>query len=118
MIKAISVRQPWAWLILHGKKSIENRKWNSRYRGRLLIHAPCGMTIKEYEHASLWLKERRLEIVLPELSSLVRGAILGECIVTDWVSSSDSPWFVGPYGALLEEMEAYPDEREGHPQNL
>lgn len=38
--KAISVRQPWADLIVRGIKNIENRKWTHRYRGPLLIHSP------------------------------------------------------------------------------
>jgi len=35
---AISIRQPWAWLIVHGYKSIENRSWQSQPRGRIWIH--------------------------------------------------------------------------------
>ena len=107
MLKALSVRQPWAWLIVHAGKNIENRRWKSKYRGGLLIHAPDGMTRKEYDHAALWLEEKNLAISLPEYSSLVRGAILGECTVTDWVSASSSPWFVGSYGAILSERKAY-----------
>lgn len=44
-MKALSIRQPWAWLILHGGKDIENRSWNTNFRGRFLIHAAAGMTI-------------------------------------------------------------------------
>ena len=35
----LSVRQPWAWLIVTGYKNIENRTWDTRYRGRIAIHA-------------------------------------------------------------------------------
>jgi len=38
-MKALSVRQPWAWLIVAGYKGIENRTWETRHRGPLLIHA-------------------------------------------------------------------------------
>lgn len=38
-VRAITVRQPWAWAIAHGGKSIENRSRGTSYRGRLLIHA-------------------------------------------------------------------------------
>lgn len=38
-IPALSIRQPWAWLILHAGKDVENRTWASRYRGPLLVHA-------------------------------------------------------------------------------
>ncbi|MEK6874506.1 MAG: ASCH domain-containing protein [Nanoarchaeota archaeon] len=38
-MKALSLRQPWAELILQGRKTIETRTWNTRFRGRFLIHA-------------------------------------------------------------------------------
>lgn len=37
-MKALTVRQPWAWAILHGGKNIENRTVRTSYRGPLLIH--------------------------------------------------------------------------------
>lgn len=37
-IPALTVRQPWAWCIEHGKP-VENRTWQTRYRGPLAIHA-------------------------------------------------------------------------------
>jgi len=48
-MKAISIRQPWAWLIVHAGKDIENRTWATRYRGPVLIHAAKGMTREEWE---------------------------------------------------------------------
>ncbi len=42
-MKAISIHQPWADLIVFGHKDIENRSWTTRYRGRMLIHA--GLTV-------------------------------------------------------------------------
>ena len=51
MVKVLSVRQPWAWLIVAGLKDIENRTWKTDYRGRLLIHAG-----KEFDWSALrWL---------------------------------------------------------------
>ena len=38
-LKAISIRQPWAWLIVNGYKDVENRTWKAKYTGALLIHA-------------------------------------------------------------------------------
>ena len=38
-IKCLSIRQPWAEMILHHNKSAENRTWNTGYRGPLVIHA-------------------------------------------------------------------------------
>jgi len=36
-IKAISLKQPWANMIVEGKKTIETRKWSTTYRGDILI---------------------------------------------------------------------------------
>ncbi len=38
-IKALSFRQPWAELILQGRKTMDLRTYNTRHRGRILIHA-------------------------------------------------------------------------------
>lgn len=37
--QAISLKQPWATLLVHGLKTIEVRRWRTLYRGDLLIHA-------------------------------------------------------------------------------
>lgn len=36
---ALSVRQPWAEMIISGRKPIEVRTWQRSYRGRIWIHA-------------------------------------------------------------------------------
>jgi hypothetical protein len=38
-MKALSIRQPWAWLIIAGIKDIENRRWATNHRGPILVHA-------------------------------------------------------------------------------
>ena len=38
-MRAITIRQPWAELIVRGDKDVENRSWRTRHRGPLLIHA-------------------------------------------------------------------------------
>lgn len=42
-MKILSVRQPWAHLIVHGSKNIENRSWPTRYRGPFLVHASLNI---------------------------------------------------------------------------
>ena len=39
IVRVLSVRQPWAELILSGRKDIEIRTWKTNYRGRVFIHA-------------------------------------------------------------------------------
>ncbi len=42
-MKVISIRQPWASLIVHGYKEYEFRSWNTKFRGKCLIHASSGV---------------------------------------------------------------------------
>ena len=54
-MKALSIRQPWAWLIIKGHKDIENRSWPTAFRGRVLVHAAKGMTTSEYVDADFFV---------------------------------------------------------------
>lgn len=38
-VYALSLKQPWAALLVHGHKTVEVRRWATRRRGRVLIHA-------------------------------------------------------------------------------
>jgi hypothetical protein len=38
-MKALSLKQPWAELVLQKRKTIETRTWNTKFRGAFLIHA-------------------------------------------------------------------------------
>lgn len=40
--KALTVKQPWAWAIIHGGKDVENRSKPTKHRGQLYIHAGKG----------------------------------------------------------------------------
>jgi hypothetical protein len=104
-MKAIAVRQPWAWLIIHGGKDIENRTWTTRFRGRVLIHASNGMSEDEYLLAFELISQdrhiRHLVESIPAYDDLERGGIIGEVDVIDCVSTSSSPWFMGPFGHVL-----------------
>lgn len=39
---ALSVKQPWAWLIASGRKTIETRTWQTKHRGPILIVSSKG----------------------------------------------------------------------------
>jgi hypothetical protein len=103
---ALSVRQPWAWAIIHGGKDIENRTWQAvnhglRQRGRIAIHASKGLTRDEYEGAADFMLSQM--VACPEPAALLRGGIIGTVEVVDVVSESDSPWFFGPRGLVLRD---------------
>lgn len=78
-MKALTIRQPWATLIIAGLKRYEFRSWNTKYRGELLIHA--GKTIDKEA-------EQRLEKYLPD--ELPLGKILGKVKVIDCVKCDET----------------------------
>jgi hypothetical protein len=97
-VKVIVIRQPWAWLIVQGFKDIENRTWNTRYRGTLLIQASANLPAKgKLEEIRLFARKRGVE--LPE--DFERGGIVGTVQLDDCVTSSTSKWFEGPVGWVL-----------------
>ena len=106
-MKAISIRQPWAWLILNGGKDIENRTWPTTVRGRVLIHAGKGMTRKEHDDGAefYWKLTHRL---LPHFAMIDRGGVVGSVEIIDCVTTSESPWFFGPYGFKLARPQILP----------
>lgn len=113
-MKVLSIRQPWAYLIVAGYKDIENRKWYTNHRGPLLIHASKAVDPNDFPMQREWIREAGIDI--PE--DLPRGAIVGSVTLTDvhdWASPpytgfvsgqvkySPSPWFEGPYGFKMED---------------
>ena len=55
-MKALTIKQPWATLIIQGDKRFEFRSWQTKYRGDLLIHAGKGIdkeAMKKFEHLNL-----------------------------------------------------------------
>lgn len=118
---AISIRQPWASLILRAGKDIENRTWPTKVRGRVLVHAAKGMTRVEWEDAIEFAveairsnppKEVKRIVTLRELGfdfeELDRGGIVGSVEIVDCVRQTDSPWFMGSYGFVLRNPEILP----------
>lgn len=103
-MKAITVRQPWAWLHIYGGKDIENRDWYTAYRGPIAIHAAKGMTYSEYEDARDFVRsfDPRLSERMPMASDLVRGAVIGTMVLRDCVRDHRSPWFQGPFGFVMD----------------
>src|SRR5215213_10344959 len=69
--KCLSLRQPFAELIVSGRKTIELRKWNTRFRGEFLIHA------------SKTIDKEACRVCNIDISSLIRGAIVGSAMLYD-----------------------------------
>ncbi|MDP1729005.1 MAG: ASCH domain-containing protein [archaeon] len=70
-MKTLSLKQPWAELVVNGKKKIELRKWNTNFRGEFLVHAslsPDNDAMKRFGF---------------EDNSLALGAIVGKSKLLD-----------------------------------
>lgn len=86
-MKTISIRQPWAWAILHLGKNVENRTWKTNHRGQVLIHA--GKTYDKQGHEFL---VNTFGCVPPR--DLPSGGIVGMVEITDCKEKVESQWFM------------------------
>lgn len=124
-MEALSVMQPWAWLMAMNIKDIENRTWKADFRGEFLIHAG-----KKFD----WEGFLFIEDTLPSVAQKIRvhfgieselgnwrtlrfklvirkgefGGIVGKSTLVGCVTESDSPWFFGPYGFVLRNSQPLP----------
>lgn len=72
-MKVLTIKEPWATLIIDGYKMYEFRSWKTNYRGKVLIHS--GLSI-ENDMLSRF-KDYNIHCS--------RGAIIGEAMLTDGV---------------------------------
>ena len=111
-MKALSILQPWAWLIVSGHKNIENRSWPTNFRGEFLVHAGKGFDIDGW----MWLVNNWHREGLPsaigdrfdqEQRGIFswkpnRGGIVGKATLADCVREHASVWKNdGTYGFVL-----------------
>ena len=108
-MKAITIQQPWAHLIIHGyidaegrvhRKDVENRRWWIDYRGPLAIHAGKGTVTLNEDHLLLYgLK----------VSDMAFGAVIGIVEMFDCVPLRDCPdsqWAEGSFCHLYRSPRA------------
>lgn len=129
-MRALTLTQPWAWLVVHGRKDIENRKWNTSFRGEFLIHAAKGMRKADYEAAqdlAAGILGYQFAQVMPLPEQLERGGIVGlaelydvtaplserekQLRMVDWCNRglAPDPWhFHDQYGFRLKNVQALP----------
>lgn len=97
-MKVLSIKQPWAWLIVNGYKDVENRNWKTNFRGKCLIHAGKQFDSEGYK----FVKENFKDIQLPQKEEFEFGGIIGEVEIIDCVVQHSSPWFFGDFGFVLK----------------
>ena len=98
-MKTLTIKNPWAGLILLGMKDVENRTWKTDYRGKLLIHSSKSkkdlrenedyiarniLTQEEYDSLS---KNINAQTVCRSF-----GKIIGEVELVDCVQNYQSKW--------------------------
>ncbi len=118
-MKALTLTQPWATLVILGVKRWETRGWYTQHRGRIAIHAAKGWTKADREFAD----ELREMGVLPADEPLPLGAVLGTVrldglirthpdIVARHISPTEymlGDYSPGRYGWELGAVERFPD---------
>src|SRR6202012_4799321 len=111
-MKIISIKQPWASLIIAGgtnirtgaidQKDIENRTWSTSYRGPVLVHASLRA-----DAVSLGEIERRFGLRLS--ATLPLGGVIGMTEIVDCVRPHSSRWYApGCYGFVLANSRPLP----------
>ncbi|HYM61860.1 MAG TPA: ASCH domain-containing protein [Thermoanaerobaculia bacterium] len=103
-VPALSIRQPWADLIVAGIKDVENRTWPTSFRGFLLIHAPRTVDTAALPGTVELLGLRSAGDYHP-----VTGAIVGYAEIVNCVTRHSSRFFGGPYGFVLANARRFPE---------
>ena len=109
---ALSIRQPWAYAIVSNRKTIENRDWSTNFRGEICIHAAKTLIKRDfYDDRKFIIETQDPKIWGNEFLDLDEmqkfgcfGAIIGTANIVDCISESESPWFFGKYGFVLENI--------------
>jgi hypothetical protein len=111
-VKAITLRQPWAWLVAAGIKRIENRGWLPSEPGWIAIHAGHGLDKDEMDSVRARLTPAELEAFEIAVSrGFPRGGIVAVAFTAGFITEAcDAPlgqsrWFSGPNGWVLERVQ-------------
>ena len=115
-MRALSIRQPWAFAVVVGAKTVENRTWSSTYVGPLAIHASrreereAVPEVLRMVHGQLRppFDMERLRRLYEENKRL--GCVVGQVEMTGCTKGGDAGtwdeamvrWFKGPFGFVFE----------------
>jgi hypothetical protein len=107
-VKALSIRQPWAWLIVNGHKDIENRGWYTPHRGDFLVHAGKAYGPRLHKEDQEFFMEG-YGILLPPFADIPLGGIVGAARIIDCKRDLESRWYVeDSWGFVLTGMKTLP----------
>lgn len=116
-MKALSIKQPWASLIAHGIKDIENRTWATKYRGTIYIHASGKPS---FNNLTLNLTHDQIDqMVLRDFCQLdsrsiayPKSAIIGKVDIVDCVINHPSIWAEKSYHNVTVNSLPFGEENE------
>jgi len=91
VLKVLTIRQPWAWAVIYAGKDVENRRWQTSYRGPLLIHAARNADPNSAARL-LWTMPDPEAYGQPREAFEARGAIIGLVYLADILTDSPSRW--------------------------
>jgi hypothetical protein len=100
-VLALTVRQPWAWAIIAGFKSVENRRWKTAVRGRILVHAG---RLDEPDALDSFLSIcEGSQTTPPPFQFLPTRTIIGSVEIVDCLPFErvNDPWATGPWCFVL-----------------
>lgn len=118
-MRAITIQQPWASLVIDGPKRIENRLRRTHIRDWVLVHAGASWSaardLRVFEFC------RHNGLLTEDVSAVLRsspqlGGIIGAMHIADCKSDADqlggypvnSPWFIGPYAWVIDRVVKLP----------
>ncbi len=91
-VKALSIRQPWASLIVAGIKDVENRTRATKYRSPVLVHAAGASTTVEGLARAMELAHDYAASIAVNCNDFPRSAIIGKVDLVDCVQDHTSVW--------------------------
>jgi len=79
-MKALTLYEPWAWLVLHGWKEVETRSWHTDYRGLLAIHAGKKRDVDgKILHLRMNAVRGVSDRLIPPFEELPFGCVIATC---------------------------------------
>jgi len=102
-MRVLTIKQPWARLIVIGEKLVENRGWATSYRGPLVIHAG-----KSWDQAGAFYLREHMGVHVPSKADHVFGALVGMVEQVGCVSKHPSPFAFGPNIHVYEDPREFP----------
>jgi hypothetical protein len=116
---ALSLKQPWAALLVHGRKSIEVRRWPTARRGRILIHAA---RVSDERQEAWALVPDELREAAQQVGGIIGAGELTDCLTYRTLEGftadqarhlNDPAWFEPPvmYGFTFTQMAPVPFRR-------